>query len=188
MAESLYNNKKQKYVMKKRLILASAAIAVLAAAVCLILSFISNDYFILRNYNTEKIQFIYPSKEGMEFSVSYMHSVNKSYVEEFYQIRDQDIYLISMRYKTFGVGMPTEINFNAGETLRYEDGFMIIEGFDRYMPYINYNVGRVANHTLHLEEKEIPLNKVDTPGEALSFEVVKCSYLEYLLYKVRLRI
>ncbi|SSC13831.1 conserved protein of unknown function [Mesotoga infera] len=55
------------------------------------------------------------------FSISFVHSVNQSPIEEVYQVRKNHIYLVSSRFKSFGAGVAVEIP----EGLifeRFEDG------------------------------------------------------------------
>jgi len=153
----------------KRLLAAGAVLAALAAAVSLVFGW-EGQYLLLSNDRTGKILFCAPAGDGVEFSVSYTHSVNKSPVTEYYQILDSRIYLTALRYKTFGAGMPTEPE--EAQTLRYEEDDMIIEGFARPMPYLCYSIGRIAGHALHWRGQAIRLDTLDTPGQPVLFSVI----------------
>lgn len=154
----------------KRLLMASAALAALAAAV-LFACTIKGQYLLLINEQSGQVLFCAPAARGSQFAVSFIHSVNKSPVTEYYRIEEGQIYLESLRYYTFGAGMPTEPEQE--QTMRFEaDGSIIIEGFDRPMPRLVYNIGRVANHTLHWQDNAIPLNTLDAPGQPVLFSVI----------------
>ena len=91
--------------------------------------------------------------EGDWFSVSFVHSVNKSPVTDCYQIRDRAIYVEKTIYYDFGAGVQTQLE--GEETLSYgEDGSMIVSGFDREMPDLTYFVGTVSDHTLTVNDGE----------------------------------
>lgn len=142
---------------------------VLAAITLFILGF-KGQYLLLQNEQSGKVLFCGEAADGERFSVSYIHSVNKSPVTEYYQIQSSEIYLTELRYKAFGAGMPTHPEEN--QTQRYEDGNIVVEGFARQMPYLCYSIGRIAEHTLHFREKSIPLKELDAPGQPVLFSVI----------------
>lgn len=160
----------------KRLLMASAALAALAAVALFFLG--SGQYLLLTNEQTGAALFCAPARNGSQFAVSFTHSVNKSLVTEYYRIENGVIYLDSLRYYTFGAGMPTEPE--EAQTMRFADGAIIIEGFNRPMPYLCYSIGRIAGHALHLREKTIPLNTLDAPGQPVLFSIVACSRLQIM--------
>lgn len=158
---------KQKH---KRLLMVGVALVALVAAIMFAYA-IKGQYLLLINEQSGRVLFCEHVTAESEFAVSFCHSVNKSPVTEYYRIENGQIYLKSLRYYTFGAGMPTEPD--PGQTMRYEDdGAMIIEGFDRCMPKLIYNIGRTANHTLHWQGREIPLNTLDVPGQPVLFSVI----------------
>ena len=99
---------------------------------------------------------------GGEFSVEFIHSVNKSPVEDFYQVRKDGIYVVRTKYYGFGAGVQTELE--DGQILTYEDNgsSMVISGIDRRMDDLQYIVGTVSDHVLRIGGKEISLR--DTCG------------------------
>jgi hypothetical protein len=153
--------------MKMRIIAAGVVLAAFAAVVLFIVN--RGQFLVLSDVKTEEVLFRAEAPEGTAFSVSFTHSVNKSPVSEHYIIKDGAVFLESLRYRAFGAGMPSEPD--PGQTLRYEDGEMVIEGYDREMPYLVYFVGRQAGHVLHLEDEDIPLNEIAEPGDGVIFEI-----------------
>lgn len=110
-------------------------------------------YLVLRNADTGQYYGRYAMDEGDWFSVSFVHSVNKSPVTDCYQIRDRAIYVEKTIYYDFGAGVQTQLE--GEETLSYgEDGSMIVSGFDREMPDLTYFVGTVSDHTLTVNDSE----------------------------------
>ena len=107
------------------------------------------QYLIMANAYTDEVYFQEPLEEDGVFSVSYTHSVNKTNVEEYYRLEeDGEIYLFKARYRSFGAGVATEIF--PGQTLRYEDGYMIIENMHYQIPSLIYKVGTVSDPLIHI--------------------------------------
>jgi hypothetical protein len=136
-----------------------AAGVVTAAALLLMAWIFSTPCLILRNGDTGKVLFSHPVRDGDEFSVTFIHSVNKSPVTDVYQIRDNRIYVVRTIYYSFGAGVQTEIE--QGQTLEYgTDGSMIISGFNRRIDNLSYIVGTVSDHILEIGGQTISLRKV----------------------------
>lgn len=128
--------------------------AIIAAVVTFALK--SGDYLVLRNGDTKEEYARFRISEGDEFSVMFIHSVNKYPLTDVYQIKDHKIYVVRTIYNNFGAGVQTEIE--EGQTLEYgENGEMIVSGFDLEMPYLSYLVGTVSDHILTVHGKEISL-------------------------------
>ena len=99
----------------------------------------------------------YEMAVGDVFSITFIHSVNKSPVTDYFEIREDGIYGIKTVYYGFGAGVPTELE--EGQTLTIEeDGSMTISGIDVKLSNLIYRVGTVSDHTLTLpDESEISL-------------------------------
>ena len=136
-----------------------AAATVLLIAVAAAAFFIrgSGASLVLKDPDTGKIYAKYPAKYGDNFSVGFVHSVNKSPVTDFYEIRRDGIYVVKTVYYGFGAGVQTEIE--EGQKLEYgDDGSMIVTGFDRRIDDLTYIVGTVSDHILTLADgREISL-------------------------------
>jgi hypothetical protein len=101
----------------------------------------------------------FPVRDGDEFSVTFVHSVNKTPVTDVYQIRSGKIYVARTIYYAFGAGVQTELA--AGQKLEYgQDGSMIVSGFNRLMDSLSYIVGTVSDHTLQIGEDRISLREL----------------------------
>lgn len=106
--------------------------------------------------------------EGDEFSVGFIHSVNKSPLTDVYQIKDSKIYVVSTIYYGFGAGVQTELE--GGQTLSYGDnGEMIISGFNKELPHLSYMVGTVSDHILTVHGKEISLRSLCGRNSTVEF-------------------
>lgn len=123
-------------------------------------------HLVLENVKTGETITSYDMQVGDTFSIGFVHSVNKSPVTDYYEIRDDGIYVVKTIYYGFGAGVQTELE--EGQELTYgEDGSMIITGFDRRMDNLTYIVGTVSDHTLVLypgEENEASISLRDLCG------------------------
>jgi len=139
----------------KRLLTGVAVILIIAASALIYYS-LSHPCLILRDRETGKELAAYPVREGDEFSITFVHSVNNSPVTDVYEIRCRDIYVVRTIYYSFGAGVQTEIK--EGQTLEYgEDGSMIVSGFNRRMDKLSYIVGTVSDHILRINGETISL-------------------------------
>lgn len=132
------------------------------------------------------IVFQSPVDEGSRFSLSYIHSIHRTPVEELFVINEnRQIVLDAMIFESYGVGMPSSLEGN--ETFRMADGKMQIEHIDRTLPAFDLRIGQViAGHKLRLGEQEIPLSKLSKPGSAVRFEIGRLHVWEYVKGGLRL--
>ena len=136
-----------------------AATALCVVAVILALVAISGRFLfadpvqcvVMTNAETDEVYFQQPLEADGVFSVSYIHSVNKINVEEYYRLEDDKLYLFRARYRAFGAGVATELE--EGQTLSYEDGYMIIENIHYQIPNLVYRVGTVSDPLIHIGEQ-----------------------------------
>ena len=136
-----------------------AATALCVVAVILALVAISGRFLfadpvqcvVMTDAETDEVYFQQPLEADGVFSVSYIHSVNKSNVEEYYRLEDDELYLFRARYRAFGAGVATELE--EGQTLSYEDGYMIIENIHYQIPNLVYRVGTVSDPLIHIGEQ-----------------------------------
>lgn len=112
---------------------------------------------VLSNDDTGEVYAAYSLKPGEEFSITFIHSVNKTPVTDCYDVdKNGDIYLRRTVYYDFGAGVPFDIE--GDEELTYaEDGAMVISGIDRLIPSFVIFVGTVSDHTLKYGGEEISL-------------------------------
>ncbi len=132
---------------KKR---AAAGLLVTAAAAAIFIMIVLGNFrwLILTNPDTGAEYGRFPVRVGSSFSVTFIHSVNKYPLTDYYEIRRDGIYVTKTKYANFGAGVQTELD--EGESLSYDasDGSMIVSGFNRRMDRLIYIVGTVSDHTL----------------------------------------
>lgn len=132
---------------------------VIIASSVFIYEVLASPYLILRNGDTGKMYAAYPVNEGDEFSVTFVHSVNRSPVTDVYQIRGGAIYVTRTIYYSFGAGVPSQLE--PGQTLQYgADGSLIVSGFERWLDNLSYIVGTVSDHTLSIGQKSVSLREL----------------------------
>lgn len=142
--------------MKTKVSTRYAATTVLVVAVILAMTILSCKSMFadpvqcltMVNADTGKLYFSQPLEADNIFSVSYTHSVNKTNVEEYYRLEGNDLYLFKARYRSFGAGVATEIA--PEQTLRYEDGYMVIENIHYKLPDLVYKVGTISDPLIHI--------------------------------------
>lgn len=124
---------------------------------------------VLTNNETGEKYATYPLTDGT-FSVTFVHSVNKSPVSDIYEVRDGVIYMTSTVYYGFGAGVPDEIP--ADQTLTFGDnGEMIITGMDLKIDDLVYVVGTVYDHILEINGEEINLKDLCGRNNPVKFEI-----------------
>ena len=153
--------------MSKRAI---AAIILLIIAAIFTLTVVTRRgwYLTVRNGDTKAVYTRMKVAEGDEFSIGFIHSVNKSPLIDVYQIKDHRIYVVRTIYYGFGAGVQTEIE--DGQTLTYGDnGEMIVSGFNQEMTHLSYIVGTVSDHVLTIHNKEISLRDLCGRNSTVEF-------------------
>ena len=97
-----------------------------------------------------------PANARTEFSTRFIHSVQKTPVEEFFTVNDaRDGFLLrKTRYRSFGVGLPF---LETDGTFRPEGDAFVMDGMDRPMREIQLRPGVSTELTLYLSGEEILL-------------------------------
>lgn len=144
--------------MRKRVV--TAVIAVTAVIFLIFASlFLRPVRLELSNSETGKVYRCFPVREGSEFSVSFIHSVNKSPVTDVFVIRDGKIYADRTVYSAFGAGVQTTLE--GDQKLSYDDdGNMIVSDFNTVFPEVKYIVGTVYDHVLEINGETLSLTEL----------------------------
>jgi hypothetical protein len=151
----------------------AAAVIIIVAAVLIFVAVVpKNGKLVLSDGDTAEVYAKYDVQEGDRFSVSFIHSVNKSRVKEVYEIKSDGIYLEECIYSAFGAGVATEVE--EGQTLTYnDDGEMVISGFNRKIDALSYIVGTVSDHILEINGEEISLRELCGRNSVVHFDYKK---------------
>jgi hypothetical protein len=156
--------------MKRISVAAVIALVITAVMFCLDSCYDRGVKLVIADQETERIYKEFPVEDGDEFSVEFIHSVNKSPVRDIFVIRDEKIYADRTVYSAFGAGVQTEIE--EGQTLEYdEEGNMIVSGFDIEFPKVKYIVGTVSDHVLEIRGESISLTALCGRNAHVYFEI-----------------
>ena len=158
---------------------------VLSALLFLCLSFPLIEKFIVEDAERGIPLLVLNKKKNLEFAVSYIHSVNKSKITDFFIIGKQgEIILVSSRFSSFGAGV---------ETFPEKESFFLLEdnkyieytGIDRKIEDLVVFVGTVADHTLLLGDREIHLSALAPPQTSLRFRAGRLSLFQLAIYSLK---
>jgi hypothetical protein len=108
-------------------------------------------------------------RPGEEVVLSFTHSVNRRPVYDTLRVEADHLVIVKSRFDAFGAGMP-EASTEEG-TLSVTDESWLEWTVNRPVPEVTVRVGRVADHTLHLNDREIHLSALAEPGSALTLRV-----------------
>ena len=108
--------------------------------------------------------------DGSLFSLSFIHSVNKSQVKDELLVKDGILYAHKAIYSGLGAGVQSELNL--GETLTYDaENRMVVSNIKTTYTDLNLIVGTVNDHVLEIHGKEISLSKLCGKNTPVTFLV-----------------
>ena len=112
-----------------------------------------------------------PADAGTELSTRFIHSVQKTPVEEFFLVNDaQDGFIWQKtRYRSFGVGLPF---LDTDGIFRREGDAFVMDNMNRRMQEIQLRPGVSTDLTLYLAGEEIPLCERMPPGSLVRIAIV----------------
>ena len=119
----------------------------------------------------EKFKFSPPDGR---FTVRFLHSWAKTYVDEIFQIDEKNnIVLKGTIYEDFGAGLPHQPEpGRPASSMTIENGKIHIRDIDRIVPNLQIRTGRViAAHTLIYGDSYVPFSDFAAPGSVVIFKV-----------------
>jgi len=147
-------------------------------ALALLLAFVlfipSQRKFVILERKTGRILYYRDVKPGDTFTITYTHSINKSPVDEIFEIgEDYSILLKKTVFHAFGVGTPAVVGseIGKGQTLSLFDDRVEIDNINKPIEQCVYFVGLIANHKFTMDNIEIPLKQLTEPQKAVQFDV-----------------
>ncbi len=156
--------------MKKALITAVIVLATVTAVAFFRNSHSKETTLLLYDTETGKVCRTFSVSEGTEFSVEFIHSVNKSPVKDVFVIKDGKIVADRTVYSAFGAGVQTEIE--DGQALEYDsEGNMVVSGFNIVFPEVKYIVGTVYDHVLEIQGESISLTELCGRNSHVAFKL-----------------
>lgn len=144
--------------------------AVIIAVLIIFYLAFSSACLVLTDGDTGEVLGEFPVQSGDTFSISFIHSVNRSMVTDVYEVRGNAIFVVRTIYYSFGAGVQTEIQ--EGQTLEYgEDGAMIVSGFNKRMDTLSYIVGTVSDHILEIKGQSVSLRELCGKNTCVRFSI-----------------
>lgn len=159
--------------MKKRSILISFSLLLVIGLISLYVYFNPSQQILnLKDQDTNTIYGQWVMEDEDLFSLSFIHSVNKSLVKDELMVKDGILHAHKTIYSSFGAGVQAELN--EGEVLTYNDNNqMVITNMKTTYKDLNLIVGTVSDHILEIHDKEISLTKLCGKNTAVTFAVAK---------------
>ena len=115
--------------------------------------------------------------EKKEFIISYIHSVNRGRVRDYYIIKSKYIILSKTRFMSYGAGIPEP---EKRQKFRETEDYIEISDINRKIDNLYLFVGTIANHKIEIDEKKIELKEIFKPQENIKIEYKILSIFEYI--------
>ncbi len=138
----------------------------------------------LRAYNYSNNQYLagWPLIKESTFTVRFIHSVMRTPVYEKYIInKENEIFLSETIFSSYGAGNPETTPYDFEIT---KEGFRIYNINQRISPLVYRTGAIIANHTMIINEKEIPFLSFSSPGIAVGIEVKRRIMFAFLFEEV----
>lgn len=132
----------------------------------------------ISDFKSQRKLYLARMESGEEFTISFVHSVNRRPVYDTLRVEDDHIVIVRSRYDSFGAGMP-ETSTGEGTFTVAKDGWLEWT-VNRPVPDISVRVGWTADHTLHIKAEKIRLAELAEPGTALTIKAGKVSIIDFL--------
>jgi len=130
------------------------------------------------DYRTEQIIWEEKINDGDSFDISYQHSVARTPVIEFFEIKDGKILLTGTEYQSYGAGLPTSAEM--GEYIVENDKF-IIKNINQFLPEIMLRVSDYAQHEFIFKQENYKLYKNIKTETLLQIKTEEISYFTFIL-------
>ncbi len=150
------------------------ALFALAGLVALLLAValfyrLSAPVLYIHDRETGQLLASHPLNPRGEFSISFIHSVNQSPVEDYYRVVDRRFQVYQTRYYHFGAGVQTHVE--PGQILTHlPDGGMLVSNLNIKIYPLHYNISPVYDHILHIGQNQYRLQDLGIRGVTLSLE------------------
>jgi hypothetical protein len=105
--------------------------------------------------NSGKVYGVWPLEGSGEFAIEFIHSVNQSPIRETFKAEGGSIWTVAVRFYAFGAGVLSDPG--EGRQMTRDGDAMVISGFDTSLRELNYIVGTVSDHLLHINGETVSL-------------------------------
>ncbi len=122
----------------------------------------------LFNHNSEKLLYTQTVQDEQEVILSYIHSSDLTPVKQVFRVnKNESLDLLEERYRWYGAGL----EYGSGYEVNYEDGWIVITGYDRSFAVLPIRVAATVNQTLKIGPDLIVLSELASPGSSLFLKV-----------------
>ncbi len=132
----------------------------------------------ISDFKTRERLLLIRMQSGEEFTISFIHSVNRRPVYDTLQVENDHLVIVRSRYDSFGAGMP-ESSTGEGMLSIAKDGWLVWT-VNRPVPDVTVRVGWTAEHILHIRDRKIRLSELSAPGSALTLRVQNINMMDFL--------
>jgi hypothetical protein len=122
----------------------------------------------LFNGNDEMLIYSQPVYDKKEIILSYIHSSDLTPVKQIFLVnKNESLDLHAEKYRWYGAGL----EFGSGYNLSYEEGWVIITGYDRSFTTLPIRVAATVNQTLSVGSENIILSDLAPSGSTMLLKV-----------------
>ncbi len=161
--------------MKKSII--SATIIIFLAIIIFFIPMFSR--FTISDGKTGKLVYCGKIEDFEEFYISFIHSVNRTPVNEYYRIENCRFLVYKTTFYSYGAGMPDGSD-NPDAHIKFVDGKVEIDNINRILSEFTVLVGTLADHTLHGSNTNFELDKYVEPQNQALFKIKRVSIYDIL--------
>jgi hypothetical protein len=160
----------------------------IAATILLVLGLMSFEQRLeICRWETGETLFSIQIEEGSEFSLWFLHSYDRAFFQEHYRLEKEGrILLTHLTFKSCLNGQ----GFEEGVYRALSDGTAELSGINKELREVRFRLGSrdLANHTLIVGEKRIPLLDYAETGEVLCIRpIYKSRWQAFLETKPKIR-
>ena len=158
----------KKTLQTRNVFLSLMGVLIVAAAILLYAT--RPLYFSISDMETGEALYGDRVEDGERFSVTYIHSVERSPVKEVFEVRGTEIYTMESHTESFGAGMPYE-----GEVMELEDGKFVISDINRRVHggTLRIRPSSVFPHHILIGDDDIVISDEPFKGRNLEVEVTR---------------
>ena len=109
-----------------------------------------------------------PARAGVKLTIKFIHSVQKTPVEEELEFDGEGWIVHRTRYKSQGVGLPF---MESDGEFRREGDWFVMDGMERRIALLSLRTGVGTQLTLELDGAEIKLYEIFEPGTRIDLVV-----------------
>jgi hypothetical protein len=130
--------------------------------------------FTITDENSGKIVFQDKIEKYQNFYTSFTHSVNRTPVNEYYEISQGMFLLKKAAFYSYGAGMPEAGEYGSSQP-KIVDGLVQIDHIDKVFKSLTIFAGTYADHSLNTKNKKISFSQLVKPQTSVTFEVKRIS-------------